>query len=69
MSIIEAGAHKTKLLRGDSLAQQLQSLWNELSEEMKQEYGGEEGLQRGSDEIRLRKRLFFALHAFLKIVF
>ena len=48
VSIIEAGAHKTKLLNGDILAEQWQSLWSELSEEMKQEYGGKEGLQRGN---------------------
>ena len=35
VSIIEAGAHKTKLLSGDILAEQWQSLWSGLSEEMK----------------------------------
>lgn len=48
VSIIEAGAHKTKLVSGDILAEQWQSLWSGLSEEMKQEYGGNEGLQRGN---------------------
>ena len=48
MSVIEAGAHKTKLLSGDILAEQWQSLWNGLSEETKQEYDGKEGLQRGN---------------------
>ena len=48
VSIIEAGAHKTKLVSGDILAEQWQSLWSGLSEEMKQEYGGKEGLQRGN---------------------
>lgn len=48
MSIIEAGAHKTKLVSGDVLAEQWQSLWNGLSEEMKREYGGKEGLRRGN---------------------
>lgn len=47
VSIIEAGAYKTKLLSGDILAEQWQSLWNGLSEELKQEYG-EEGLQKGT---------------------
>lgn len=48
VSIIEAGAHKTKLVSGDVLAEQWQSLWNGLSEEMKREYGGKEGLRRGN---------------------
>ena len=47
MSIIEAGAHKTKLLSGDILVEQWQSLWDGLSEELKQEYG-QEGLQKGT---------------------
>ena len=55
VSIIEAGAHKTKLLNGDILAEQWQSLWSGLSEEMKQEYGGKEGLQRGNPK-RLRQQ-------------
>ena len=47
VSIIEAGAYKTKLLTADSLAEQWRSEWNELSDELKQEYG-EEGLQKGN---------------------
>ena len=47
VSIIEAGAHKTKLLSGDTLTEQWQSEWNELSDELKQEYGAE-GLQKGT---------------------
>jgi len=52
VSIIEAGAHKTKLVSGDILAEQWQSLWSGLSEEMKQEYGGNEGLQRGVESMK-----------------
>ncbi|XP_078358702.1 dehydrogenase/reductase SDR family member 9-like [Oculina patagonica] len=53
VSIIEAGAHKTKLVSGDLLAEQLQSQWNGLSEQLKQEYGGDEGLQRGLKKMKL----------------
>jgi len=52
VSIIEAGAHKTKLVSGDILAEQWQSLWNGLSEEMKREYGGKEGLRRGMENMK-----------------
>ena len=51
VSLIEAGAHKTKLLTGDVLAEQWQAEWDELSDELKQEYG-EEGLQKGNLIIR-----------------
>lgn len=46
VSIIEAGAHKTKLVSGDVLVNQWQSLWDGLNEELKEEYG-QEGLQKG----------------------
>lgn len=59
MSIIEAGAHKTKLVSGDFLAEQLQSLWNGLSEELKQDYGGEEGLQRGNERDQVNETFVF----------
>ena len=47
VSIIEAGAHRTKLLSCDVLEKQWRSQWNELSDELKREYG-QEGLQKGS---------------------
>lgn len=47
VSIIEPGAYKTKLVSGDLLAEQWQSVWDELSDQLKQEYG-EEGLQKGT---------------------
>ena len=47
VSIIEAGAHRTKLLSGDILAKQWESQWNQLTDELKQEYG-QEGLQKGT---------------------
>ena len=47
VSIIEAGAHRTKLISGDVLAEQWRSQWNELSDELKREYG-QEGLRKGS---------------------
>lgn len=52
VSIIEAGAHKTKLVSGDVLINQWQSMWDGLSEEMKQEYG-QEGLQKGLVSLKL----------------
>lgn len=58
VSIIEAGAHKTKLLSGDILAEQWQSLWSGLTEEMKEEYGGKEGLQRGNLGDHAKKHSF-----------
>ena len=51
VSIIEAGAYKTKLLTADNLAEQWRSEWNELSDEVKQEYG-EEGLQKGNYKLQ-----------------
>lgn len=57
VSIIEAGAHKTKLVNGDLLVEQLRSLWNGLTEELKQEYGGQEGLQKGNEKYWIKKTL------------
>ncbi|KAK2572206.1 Short-chain dehydrogenase/reductase family 9C member 7 [Acropora cervicornis] len=51
VSIIEAGAHRTKLLSGDILAKQWESQWNQLSDELKQEYG-QEGLQKGLNSLK-----------------
>lgn len=52
VSVIEAGAHKTKLLSGDNLAEQWKSEWNDLSPELKKEYG-EDGLQKGLRSMKL----------------
>lgn len=47
VSIIEPGAYKTKLVSGDLLAEQWQSVWDELGDQLKQECG-EEGLEKGT---------------------
>ena len=61
VSVIEAGAHKTKLLSGDNLAEQWKSEWNDLSPELKKEYG-EDGLQKGNlyENIKSQKRRYTA---------
>ncbi|XP_029191633.2 short-chain dehydrogenase/reductase family 9C member 7-like [Acropora millepora] len=51
VSIIEAGAHRTKLLSGDILAKQWESQWNQLTDELKQEYG-QEGLKKGLNSLK-----------------
>lgn len=57
VSLIEAGAHRTKLLSGDVLAEQWQAEWDELSDELKQEYG-QEGLHKGNLIIRQLTKQF-----------
>lgn len=43
--VIEAGGHKTKLVDGKRLAQQWSTMWEQLDEDVKQEYAPESGVE------------------------